>query len=214
MGRFVPDVDIDFADRDAALQGIQHISASRIERDDLRKHNVGIYLHSIPTDPLTGWSSITYDEAEARGYFKLDFLNLNVYKDIKDEDHLNRLLAMPPMWEILENREVCDQLFQLGGLIDGIPTYELLDAYKPRSIMDLAIFLSLIRPRKKHLIGREWEEICQDIWTPGDEDLYGFKKAHAISYAHVIVVQMNLWLENALAAQSSPVDEPIEFDDA
>lgn len=204
MGKFVPDVDIDFANRDQALEGLLHIPASRVEREDLRKHNVGVYFQSVPIDPLTGFSSIPYEDAEERGYFKVDFLNLNVYKGVRDEAHLNELLAREPMWEILENQEVCDQLFQLGGTIDGIPTFELLDAYKPRTIMDLAIFLALIRPRKKHLIGQEWEVIKSDIWTPGDETLYGFKKAHAVSYAHVVVVQMNLWLENALAQPSNP----------
>ena len=204
MGKFVPDVDIDFANRDQALEGLLHIPASRVEREDLRKHNVGVYFQSVPIDPLTGFSSIPYEDAEERGYFKVDFLNLNVYKGVKDEAHLDELLAREPMWEILENQEVCDQLFQLGGTIDGIPTFELLDAYKPRTIMDLAVFLALIRPRKKHLIGQEWEVIKSDIWTPGDESLYGFKKAHAVSYAHVVVVQMNLWLENALAQPSNP----------
>lgn len=203
MGKFVPDVDIDFANRDKALEGLLHVPASIVQNGDLRRHNVGVYFQSIPIDPLTGFASIPYEEAEARGYFKLDFLNLKVYKEVRDELHLNALLAQEPMWEILENQDVCDQLFQLGGLIDGIPTFELLDAYKPRSINDLAIFLALIRPRKKHLIGQDWDDIKADIWTAGDESLYGFKKAHAISYAHVIVVQMNLWLENAL-------NEPVE----
>ena len=202
MGKFVPDVDIDFANRDEALKDFLHIPASRVERDDLQKHNVGVYFQAIPTDPLTGMASIPFKEAEERGYFKVDFLNLNVYKDVRDEAHLNKLIAEEPMWEILENKDACDELFQLGGLIDGIPTFELLDAYKPRSIMDLAIFLALIRPRKKHLIGQEWEAIKEEIWLPGDESLYGFKKAHAVSYAHVVVVQMNLWLENALAQPS------------
>jgi hypothetical protein len=196
MGKFVPDVDIDFANRDEALKGILHIPASRVERDDLRKHNVGVYLQSIPTDPLTGFASIPYEEAEERGYFKLDFLNLHIYKGVRDEAHLQELISREPMWELLDEPLITEQLFQLGGVIDGIPTSDLLSAYKPRSIMDIAIFLALIRPRKKHLIGQEWEDIKKEIWTPGDESLYGFKKAHAVSYAHVVVTQMNLMLEN------------------
>lgn len=196
MGKFVPDVDIDFADRDHALKGVLHIPASRIERGDLRKHNVGVYLQAIPQDPLTGFASIPYEEAEERGYFKLDFLNLNIYKGVKDDAHLQELIAREPMWELLDEPLITEQLFQLSGVIDNIPTSDLLSAYKPRSIMDLAIFLAMIRPRKKHLIGQEWEDVKKDIWTPGDESLYGFKKAHAVSYAHVVVVQMNLMLED------------------
>ena len=198
MGKFVPDVDIDFANRNEALQGLLHIPASQFEREDLRKHVVGVYFQSIPVDPLTGFASIPYEEAEARGYFKLDFLNLHVYKGVKDEDHLNQLIAREPMWELLDEPAFVETLFQLGGVIDGIPTSDLLSAYKPRSIMDLAIFLALIRPRKKHLIGLEWDEIKEEIWKPGDDSLYGFKKAHAVSYAHVVVVQMNLFVENAI----------------
>ena len=198
MGKFVPDVDIDFANRDEALQGLLHISASRFEREDLRKHNVGVYFQSIPVDPLTGFASITYEEAEARGYFKLDFLNLHVYKEVRDENHLNELIAREPMWELLDEPAFVETLFQLGGVVEGIPTSDLLSAYKPKTIMDLSIFLALIRPRKKHLIGMEWEEIKKEIWTPGDSSLYGFKKAHAVCYAHVVVVQMNLFVEQAL----------------
>lgn len=197
MGKFVPDVDIDFANRDHALEGLVHIPASRVERDDLRKHVVGVYMQAIPQDPLTGFASIPYEEAEERGYFKVDFLNLHIYKKVRDEAHLDELLAREPMWELLDEPLVVEQLFQLGGVIDGIPTSDLLSAYKPRSIMDLAIFLAMIRPRKKHLIGKEWAEVKADIWAPGDDELYGFKKAHSISYAHVVVVQLNLLLEEA-----------------
>jgi hypothetical protein len=34
-----------------------------------------------------------------------------------------------------------------------------------------------------------------EIWTKPDGDEYYFKKAHAVAYAHVIVVQMNLICE-------------------
>jgi len=34
-----------------------------------------------------------------------------------------------------------------------------------------------------------------DIWTKPETGEYYFKKAHAIAYAHVIVVQMNLICE-------------------
>ena len=197
MGKFVPDVDIDFANRDHALESIVHIPASRIERGDLRKHVVGVYMQAIPQDPLTGFASIPYEEAEERGYFKLDFLNLHIYKKVRDEAHLNELLSREPMWELLDEPLVVDQLFQLSGVIDGIPTSDLLSAYKPRSIMDLAIFLALIRPSKKHLIGKEWDEIKAEIWTASEDGQYGFKKAHAVSYAHVVAVQMNLFLEQA-----------------
>jgi hypothetical protein len=59
------------------------------------------------------------------------------------------------------------------------------------SIPRLAMFLALIRPAKKHLIGLPWKEVSKTIWDKGD-DGYTFKKAHAVAYAHLVVVHMNL----------------------
>lgn len=195
MGNLIPDVDIDFADRDQALESLLYIPASRLENHQLKKHVVGVYFQNIPQDPVSGLSSIPYEEAENRGYFKLDFLNLNVYKGVRDEEHLVELLSREPIWELLLDHEVVERLFQLGGIIEGMSTSDILSAYQPNSIEKLAMILALIRPRKKHLIGLPWNEVENEIWTPGDPALYGFKKAHAMSYAHVIVVQMNLLVE-------------------
>jgi hypothetical protein len=60
------------------------------------------------------------------------------------------------------------------------------------------MFLALLRPGKKHLIPvceeKGFQAIDQEIWVK-TEDAYFFKKAHAIAYAHVIVVQLNLLCE-------------------
>jgi hypothetical protein len=53
------------------------------------------------------------------------------------------------------------------------------------------MFLAVIRPAKKHLIGRTWNEIAKTVWDKGD-DGYHFKKAHAISYSWLVAVHMNL----------------------
>jgi DNA polymerase III alpha subunit len=72
--------------------------------------------------------------------------------------------------------------------------HDLVARLKPRSIEQLAMFLALLRPGKKHLISiceeKGFQSIADEIWTK-NEDAYTFKKAHAISYAHAIVVQMN-----------------------
>lgn len=200
MGKKIPDVDIDFKDRDAALQDLLHIPASRVEKGDLKKHIVGVYFQSIPTDPLTGLASIPYEAAEQRGYFKLDFLNLGVYKGVRDEAHLDQLVQQEPMWEMLEDQLIVDQLFHLAD------HYDIVSAYKPRSIYQLAMVLALIRPGKRYLQGLEWSLVEADIWSATDNDEYTFKKAHAVSYAHVVVVQMNLLLEQALAEPSLQSD--------
>jgi hypothetical protein len=67
------------------LEGLLHVPASRVEKSDLKKHNVGVYFHDVPVDPLTGLCSVPYREAEERGFFKIDLLNLNIYKQVRDE---------------------------------------------------------------------------------------------------------------------------------
>ena len=74
----MPDIDIDFADRTKALAAFKHITAGIKENDTFKKHNTGIYCTTIPYNPITGISTIDYKEAEDRGYFKIDFLNVKI----------------------------------------------------------------------------------------------------------------------------------------
>ena len=181
----VPDIDIDFADRNKVLEVIKHVPASL---DGIKKHNTGIYCHEIPVNPLTGQSSIPYDEAEERGYFKIDFLNVSIYENIKDENELIRLLNIEPLWDLLEQKEFCDLIFHVNGY------HNLIAKLKPRTIEELAMFLALLRPGKKHLVPivdeKGFQSIKDEIWVK-TEDVYSFKKSHAVAYAHAIVVQMN-----------------------
>jgi len=66
---------------------------------------------------------------------------------------------------------------------------------KPKDIESLAACLAIIRPAKKHLLGKSWTEVLQDVWTKPTTNEYYFKKAHAVAYAMAIVVQMNLICE-------------------
>lgn len=188
----IPDIDIDFADRDLALEDLLHVPASRMENGVFKKHNVGVYFQDIPLDAMTGWASVPYKDAEERGYFKIDFLNLQVYQKVKNEEHLVALMNQEPVWEILEIESVVNDLFHINGHFD------VVQAMQPRSIEQMAMVLAMIRPAKKHLVGKTWAEVEADIWTNVDDDKYGFKKAHAISYAMVVVIQMNLFMEQAL----------------
>jgi hypothetical protein len=197
MGKFVPDVDIDFADREVALDGLTHIPAARYEKDSLKKHIVGVYFQSIPQDPVTGLASIEYKEAEERGYFKMDFLNLHIYKQVKSEAHLNDLIAREPLWAMLEDEAIVNQLFHLSD------HFEVVNTMRPQNIEQLAMVLAMIRPAKRHLVGRSWSEVEADVWVVNDDEGYAFKKAHSFSYAMVIVVQMNLLLEQAMGLDVS-----------
>jgi hypothetical protein len=185
----LPDIDIDFLNRTSVLDVIKHVPASL---EDGKKHNTGVYCHEIPTNPLTGNASIDYKAADARGYFKIDFLNVSAYEGVRSEEHLKELLSAEPLWDLLEDPAVCDQLFHINGY------HNLIAKLRPKSIEELSMFLALLRPGKKHLIPvcekEGFQGIENEIWTKTD-DAYFFKKAHAVAYAHVIVVQLNLLCE-------------------
>ena len=182
----MPDIDIDFADRDIILSHIQH----RVARlDSGKKHNTGVYVTEIPHNPVDNISTIEHKTAEERGYFKLDFLNVSIYKDVRDEAHLQELMAKEPMWELLQHEEFVDQLFHLNGHTS------ILKQTCPTSVEQLAAVLAMIRPAKRHLIGKTWNEIVKEVWTKPENGDYYFKKAHAVSYAMAVVVHMNLLCE-------------------
>ena len=186
----MPDIDIDFLDRTKALEVIKHVPAAIQEKDGtFKKHNTGVYCHSIPYNPVTGLASFDYKEAEDRKYFKLDFLNVNVYKGVRNEEHLTNLMNQEPLWDLLQQDEFTNLLFHVNG--HG----HVLRMLKPKNIEELAACLAIIRPAKKHLLEKPWNEIFLEVWTKPTTDEYYFKKAHAIAYAHVIVVQMNLICE-------------------
>lgn len=186
----MPDIDIDFVDREKALSLFKHTRASRKEDDKLVKHNTGVYLHEVPVDPVTGLCTIPYDEADQQGYFKIDFLNVSIYKGVKDEAHLIRLLEQEPLWELLKDDAFSNLLFHVNG--HG----GLLREMAPQSIEQLAAVLAMIRPAKRHLVGKDWETILKNVWVKPDGDEYYFKKSHATAYAAAIVVQMNLICES------------------
>jgi len=189
------DIDIDFFDRSAALEVIPHVIASRIENGQVRPHSTGIYVTDIPTDYTTNQSTIDYKDAAARGYFKIDFLNVSIYKGIRDEAHLEELMNTEPIWNLLEQEEFVDLLFHIKGY-----SY-ITKQMKPTSIAQLAAVLAMIRPAKRHLIGKDWQTVLAEAWIKPDDDAYFFKRSHSFAYAVAIVVQMNLICEQLLEAQ-------------
>jgi hypothetical protein len=181
------DIDIDFPNRDNALSHLTHYKAS-IKRDNATysKHATGVYFTEIPHD-LDGNATIDYKEAEGRGYFKVDFLNVSVYEQVTSEQHLVELMTTVPPWQRLLEPEFCAQLIHIGNY-----NWMIKNLAEPiDSIPRLAMFLALIRPGKKHLVGKSWKEIAETIWDKTD-DGYSFKKSHSISYATLVVVHMNL----------------------
>ena len=181
----MPDIDIDFADRDIILSQIEHRIA---KLNTGKKHNTGVYATEIPHNPIDNLATVEHKAAEERGYFKLDFLNVSIYKDVRDNDHLTELMEREPLWELLEHEDFSEKVFHLNG------HSSLLKVLKPSSVLKLAATLAIIRPAKRHLANKSWETIMKEVWIKPEEGYY-FKKAHAVSYAMACVVHMNLLCE-------------------
>lgn len=186
--KFSADIDIDFADRDAVLKVIKHVPAAINRNGEWSKHNTGVYVNPIPADPITGLCNVDYQSAEEIGYIKLDLLNVHVYSKIRNEAHLDQLIAQEPMWEMLYHKEFVEQIIHIGNHHDLIRRMP-----EPiNSIARMAMFLAVIRPAKRHLAGLTWKEVGQSVWDKSEGDGYFFKKAHAVSYAQLVAVHMNL----------------------
>ena len=191
------DVDIDLGNRDNILKYIQHIPAAMLKVNPIRKHSTGIYVTEIPYDAIHGMASIDYSDAEERGYFKIDLLNVHVYSKVRDEFHLVELMR-EPNWKNLRDRDFVGKLIHLNG------QYSTLCSM-PESINNieqLSMFLAIIRPGKKHLIGKKWAEMESEVWDR-NVDGYTFRRSHAIAYAQLVIVHMNL-LEEESVYEISP----------
>ena len=181
------DIDIDLADRDIVLKLIKHTSARQDNDGQSRLHNSGIYVTEIPKDPLLNCSSLDYRDAEQRGYFKIDLLNMSVYKLIQNPEHYEQMLSQEPPWQRLwTDTEWTKQLVHVGNYA------ELLIEMKPDSIPRMAAFISIIRPGKAHLQRKPWPEVFESVWDGDASRGYMFKKAHAVSYASLVSLHMNL----------------------
>jgi len=190
MIKFKSDIDIDFADREQVLSLLNVTPASIIRDGKLTRHNTGVYATDIPVDPFSGSASLDYQVAEDRGYMKLDLLNVHIYKQVKSEEHLVKLMQEPD-WAKLYDPVICAQLIHINNHYDT-----LLKMPEPvDSIPRLAMFLAVIRPAKRHLIGKTWKEVADTVWDKVEGE-YSFKKAHAIAYSQLVVVNLNLLCES------------------
>jgi len=181
------DIDIDFANREQILSIINHIPAKQLINGQIRKHNSGVYVTAIPYDPVNNCAAIDYETAEQRGYFKIDFLNMGVYQLIKSPDHYKEMLTTTPPWNQLWQDSIwAGQLVHVGNYT------ELLKSMRPDSISRMAAFISIIRPGKAHLQNKTWKDVFETVWDGDDSKGYTFKKSHALSYAALVALHMNL----------------------
>ena len=181
------DIDIDFADRDQLLKLIQAIPARQMHQGQVRRHNSGVYVTDIPYDPVNACAAIDYEQAEECGYFKIDLLNMSVYQLIKSPEHYKQMLDQEPNWSRLwTDVEWAKQLVHVGNYT------ELLKSMKPDSVPRMAAFISIIRPGKVHLQNKPWPEVFESVWDGDDSKGFVFKHAHAIGYAALVALHMNL----------------------
>jgi len=189
------DIDIDFANRDNVLRLIQHTPARLIVNGQIRKHNSGVYVTDIPRDPVHDCAAIDYELAEQRGYFKIDFLNMSVYQLVQNPEHYKEMLDTTPPWDRLwQDPAWAKQLVHVGNYTD------LLQSMRPDSIPRMAAFISIIRPGKAHLQNKVWGEVFNEVWDGNDSKGYTFKKSHAVSYAALVALHMNLLNQPVLPA--------------
>jgi len=181
------DIDIDLADREQLLQLIRTTPARQMHQGQVRRHNSGVYVTDIPYDPVNRCAAIDYETAEQRGYFKIDLLNMSVYQLIRGPEHYKQMLDLTPDWSRLWRDPVwAQQLVHVGNYTD------LLCSMKPDSIPRMSAFISIIRPGKAHLQGQPWNQVFESVWDGDDSRGFVFKKAHAVGYAALVALHMNL----------------------
>ena len=181
------DIDIDLADRDQLLKLIRATTACQLHQGQVRRHNSGVYVTDIPYDPVNACAAIDYETAEQLGYFKIDLLNMTVYKLIRDQVHYDKMLSLEPPWSRLwTDSDWATQLVHIGNY------GELLCTMRPDSIPRMAAFISIIRPGKAHLQNRPWETVFASVWDGDASRGFVFKQSHAISYAALVALHMNL----------------------
>lgn len=165
------------------------IRASMYRDKKLTPHPCGVYFQKVPADPLSGLAAIPYEAAEEEGCFKVDFLHLHVYDHFSSREEIKELLKYDPDWNLLKIPSVVDQLFQLSK------HYDLIQQISPKSIEDLADCLALIRPQKRFILKYYLQDVKRyrpELYKQEGDGGYGFKKAHAIAYALVVVLQLHL----------------------
>lgn len=194
------DIDIDIApevDIEALFPNV--IRASRIEDGELKKHNVGYHFQDIAVDPITGLAAIPakpdkpVNQLEEHGYTKIDMLPVNLLRHFESKEEMLELQKKEPDWSMLLDEAVVSQLFHLGK------HFHVVSRVKPRSVVALADVFALIRPNKIKMLDKYLsnpDKHREELFTK--EDPSDMRRAHALPYALLIVLQLHLIKEGRL----------------
>ena len=182
------DIDID---TNSSFNPLDHfpkaILASRVDKGELKKHQVGVYFQNIPIDPITGFAAIPYNISDQYDFFKIDMLHLSILDHFENKQQIKVLLKKQPNWKMLEDKTIVEKLFHIANHFD------IINEVKPTSILELADCLALIRPGKRYLV-KKYNADKYNIRTIlyKKENASDYRKSHAVSYAATIVLQMHL----------------------
>jgi hypothetical protein len=120
---------------------------------------------------------------------------MTVYQLIRDPEHYRSMLDQKSNWQRLWTDTVwAQQLVHVGNYV------ELLNTMRPDSIPRMAAFISIIRPGKAHLQNRPWAEVFESVWDGDSSRGFVFKKAHAVGYAALVALHMNLLSQDVVPA--------------
>ena len=183
------DIDLDLKTDFDPLEIFDAVRASMIKNETLIKHNVGVYFQDMPVDSMTGLAAIPYEQAEDVGYFKIDFLHLSLLDDFDSKQQIRDLLKIEPDWSLLTQEAVVEKLFQIRK------QFTLVAKLAPKSVIELADCIALMRPGKRYLVDAYQKDktlIREELYKKPEDGKYYFKKGHAISYALNIVLQLHL----------------------
>jgi hypothetical protein len=182
------DADIDIDVQQCKITNIfSAVPAARFADNKIHKHLVGYYFQNIPIDPISKFAAIPYEVSTDYGYFKIDFLHLSVLDQFNSKQEIKDYLKQVPDWDLLADYTQVAKLFQIHG------HFKLIDIIKPKSIMELADCIALIRPGKRFLLDKyliDKKETRKLLYTKVASSDY--RKSHAIAYAHIIVLQLHL----------------------
>lgn len=182
------DIDIDTPTAFKPENYFPGVRACVVKNGDIAPHPCGFYFQEMPVNPVNKLAAIPYDEAEELGFYKIDFLHLGIYDYFESRKQIEEFLEIEPDWNLLLMPSVVEKLFQMSKHAD------VLNKLKPKSVLELADALALIRPGKKELMGLYMtnKKAARNMLYARDANGYSFKKSHAIAYAMVIVLQLHL----------------------
>lgn len=184
------DIDIDVPPNvDKGGIGVRQIIYDE-DNKRIRPHPSGVIIEPVPVDAITGNSCIDYNDADALGIYSVDILTNTVYSSFKNKDEVLKYAEQEPNWDMLLDDEVIKQLPHVAGNAD------VLKRIAPRSVIELADVLALIRPSKMKFIDDYCKpslrrSVRRSLYVPPKVGGIYFKKSHAIGYAVMIICVIN-----------------------